>query len=63
MNNYPEIDNDIIKQHGISSDEYTTIVNILGRKPNFVELGIFSVMWSEHCSYKSSIKWLKTFPR
>ena len=63
MNNYPEIDNNIIKQHGISSDEYTTIVNILGRKPNFVELGIFSVMWSEHCSYKSSIKWLKTFPR
>tara|TARA_Y100000768_G_scaffold376263_1_gene348125 strand:+ start:454 stop:2685 length:2232 start_codon:yes stop_codon:yes gene_type:complete len=63
MNNYPEIDNDIIKQHGISSDEYTTIINILGRKPNFVELGIFSVMWSEHCSYKSSIKWLKTFPR
>tara|TARA_B100002052_G_scaffold30751_1_gene23835 strand:+ start:10890 stop:13121 length:2232 start_codon:yes stop_codon:yes gene_type:complete len=63
MNNYPEIDNDIIKQHGISSDEYTTIENILGRKPNFVELGIFSVMWSEHCSYKSSIKWLKTFPR
>ena len=63
MNNYPEIDNDIIKQHGISSDEYATIENILGRKPNFVELGIFSVMWSEHCSYKSSIKWLKTFPR
>ena len=63
MNNYPKIDNDIIKQHGISSNEYSTIENILGRKPNFVELGIFSVMWSEHCSYKSSIKWLKTFPR
>ena len=63
MNNYPEINNDIIKQHGISSNEYSKIENILGRKPNFIELGIFSVMWSEHCSYKSSIKWLKTFPR
>ena len=52
MNNYPEIDNDIIKQHGISSDEYATIENILGRKPNFNELE-FSVMWSEHCSYKA----------
>jgi len=63
MNSYPEITNDIIKQHGISSSEYSRIEEILGRKPNFVELGIFSVMWSEHCSYKSSIKWLKTFPR
>ena len=63
MHNYPEITNDIIKQHGISSGEYSKIESILGRQPNFVELGIFSVMWSEHCSYKSSIKWLKTFPR
>ena len=43
--------------------KYNQIKNILDRAPNFVELGIFSVMWSEHCSYKSSIKWLKTFPR
>ena len=63
MHNYPEITNDIIKQHGISSGEYSKIESILGRQPNFVELGIFSVMWSEHCSYKSSIKWLKKYPR
>ena len=60
---YPDIDNDIIKEHGISEDEYLKIKEILGRDPNYVELGIFSVMWSEHCSYKSSIKMLKTLPR
>ena len=63
MIQYPEITPDIIEQHGISDGEYNQIKNILDREPNFVELGIFSVMWSEHCSYKSSIKWLKTFPR
>ena len=63
MIQYPEITPDIIEQHGISDAEYNQIKNILDREPNFVELGIFSVMWSEHCSYKSSIKWLKTFPR
>ena len=61
--NYPEINNEIIKEHGISEDEYSCIKDILGRVPNYVELGIFSVMWSEHCSYKSSIKMLKTLPR
>ena len=60
---YPDIDNDIIKEHGISEDEYLQIKKILNRPPNYVELGIFSVMWSEHCSYKSSIKMLKTLPR
>ena len=60
---YPDIDNDIIKEHGISKNEYLEIKEILGREPNYVELGIFSVMWSEHCSYKSSIKMLKTLPR
>ena len=60
---YPDIDNDIIKEHGISEDEYLEIEKILNRPPNYVELGIFSVMWSEHCSYKSSIKMLKTLPR
>jgi len=60
---YPDIDSDIIKEHGISEDEYLKIKEILGRDPNYVELGIFSVMWSEHCSYKSSIKMLKTLPR
>jgi phosphoribosylformylglycinamidine synthase len=60
---YPDIDNDIIKEHGISEDEYLKIKKILNRGPNYIELGIFSVMWSEHCSYKSSIKLLKTLPR
>ena len=60
---YPEINNEIIKEHGISESEYAYIKDILGREPNYVELGIFSVMWSEHCSYKSSIKMLKTLPR
>ncbi len=47
---------------GLSEDEYERVVHILGRAPNRTELGIFSVMWSEHCSYKSSKKWLKTLP-
>jgi phosphoribosylformylglycinamidine synthase len=51
-----------IKSHGLSADEYKRIKKIMGREPNLVELGIFSVMWSEHCSYKSSKKWLKTLP-
>ena len=62
-NKYPEITDAIIREHGISEDEYAKILKILNRKPRFVELGIFSVMWSEHCSYKSSIKMLKTLPR
>ena len=51
------------REHGLSDDEFNRILEILGREPNYVELGIFSVMWSEHWSYKSSIKMLKTFPR
>ncbi len=47
---------------GLTPDEYDRVVDILGRPPNLTELGIFSVMWSEHCSYKSSKKWLKTLP-
>lgn len=54
------IDENIIKQHGLTEKEYKQILDILGRAPNLVELGIFSVMWSEHCSYKSSKKYLKT---
>ncbi len=58
-----EITPEIIAEHGISDDEYVKILEILeGRAPNLTELGIFSVMWSEHCSYKSSKKWLKTLP-
>jgi phosphoribosylformylglycinamidine synthase subunit PurL len=48
---------------GLLPEEYDVIVEFLGRKPNFTELSIYSVMWSEHCSYKNSIKWLKTLPR
>ncbi|MBR9970141.1 phosphoribosylformylglycinamidine synthase subunit PurL [Magnetospirillum sulfuroxidans] len=57
-----QITPEIIAQHGIKPDEYTLILEIMGRPPNLTELGIFSVMWSEHCSYKSSKKWLKTLP-
>ena len=60
---YPNIDDKIIQEHGLTFDEYDKIKLILKRDPNYVELGIFSVMWSEHCSYKSSIKMLKTLPR
>ena len=60
---YPEINEEIIREHGLSNDEYELIKKMLNRPPNYVELGIYSVMWSEHCSYKSSIKMLKTLPR
>ncbi|MEO7800661.1 MAG: phosphoribosylformylglycinamidine synthase subunit PurL [Ginsengibacter sp.] len=51
------------RQLGLTEDEYEKITAILGRLPNFAELSAYSVMWSEHCSYKNSIKWLKTLPR
>ena len=51
------------KKLGLTAEEYDKIVEILGREPNFTELSVFSVMWSEHCSYKNSIVWLKTLPR
>lgn len=51
------------KQLGLLPEEFEKIKNILGRTPNFNELSVYSVMWSEHCSYKNSIKWLKTLPR
>lgn len=52
----------VVKEHGLSPDEFERIKNVLGREPNFVELGIFSALWSEHCSYKSSKVFLKGFP-
>ncbi len=58
----PEITEDLIAAHGISPDEYADILRILNRPPNFTELGIFSAMWNEHCSYKSSKRWLRTLP-
>jgi phosphoribosylformylglycinamidine synthase len=57
-----EITPQVIAQHGITPDEYERIEQILGRAPNYLELGIFSVMWSEHCSYKSSRVHLRKFP-
>jgi len=56
------IDSQVLERHGLKADEYDRIVRILGREPNVTELGIFSVMWSEHCSYKSSRVHLKTLP-
>jgi len=56
------IDSRILERHGLKRDEYDRIVKTLGREPNLTELGIFSVMWSEHCSYKSSRVHLKTLP-
>ncbi len=53
---------DLIAEHGITPEEYGRILEIMGRAPNLTELGIFSVMWSEHCSYKSSKTWLRTLP-
>mgnify|MGYP001300158541 CR=1 FL=1 len=57
------INPELIATHGISNDEYDYILDILGREPSIVELGIFSVMWSEHASYKNSVKLLKTLPK
>lgn len=52
----------ILEQHKLSDDEYKKILEILGREPNWTELGMFSAMWSEHCSYKSSRIHLKKLP-
>ena len=53
---------ELVEQHGLTPEEYQRILTLLGREPNFTELGIFSVMWSEHCSYKSSRVHLKKLP-
>jgi phosphoribosylformylglycinamidine synthase II len=58
----PAITDDLIAAHGLSPGEYERILQIIGRTPSFTELGIFSAMWNEHCSYKSSKKWLRTLP-
>ena len=57
-----KISSDIIDKHGIKPNEYKKIITLIGREPNLLELGIFSAMWNEHCSYKSSKKYLKTLP-
>jgi len=58
----PAITPEIVTEHGLSPEEYDRVLHALGRDPNLVELGIFSVMWSEHCSYKSSRVHLKKLP-
>ncbi|PLS20956.1 phosphoribosylformylglycinamidine synthase subunit PurL [Neptunicoccus cionae] len=58
----PAITEKLIKDHGLNAEEYQRILDLIGREPTFTELGIFSAMWNEHCSYKSSKKWLRTLP-
>ncbi|KNG93149.1 phosphoribosylformylglycinamidine synthase subunit PurL [Pseudaestuariivita atlantica] len=58
----PAITPDLIEAHGLKPDEYDRILDIIGREPTFTELGIFSAMWNEHCSYKSSKLHLRTLP-
>jgi len=58
----PAITSELIENHGLSPAEYDRILEIIGRVPSYTELGIFSAMWNEHCSYKSSKKWLRTLP-
>ncbi|HQO18249.1 MAG TPA: phosphoribosylformylglycinamidine synthase subunit PurL, partial [Candidatus Cloacimonas sp.] len=62
MNN-AEITPELVAEHNLSPEEYKRIVDILKREPTFVELGIFSIMWSEHASYKNSARLLKTLPK
>ena len=60
--NEPAITPELIAEHGLKPDEYQRILDLIGREPTITELGIFSAMWNEHCSYKSSKKWLRTLP-
>ncbi len=58
----PKITPELIAEHGLNDEEYARLLKVLGREPMITELGVFSVMWSEHCSYKSSKFWLKKLP-
>jgi phosphoribosylformylglycinamidine (FGAM) synthase-like enzyme len=58
----PAITEDLIAAHGLTPGEYDRILRDHRARPSFTELGIFSAMWNEHCSYKSSKKWLRTLP-
>jgi phosphoribosylformylglycinamidine synthase II len=62
LDNLVDVTDEIAREHGLTDDEYQRVVEHMGRTPNMTELGVFSVMWSEHCSYKSSRKWLKKLP-
>jgi len=57
-----QITPELIASHGLKPDEYQRILDLIGREPSYTELGIFSAMWNEHCSYKSSKRWLRTLP-
>ena len=59
----PEVNLELAIEHGLNEEEYNKILKNMGRIPTYTELGIFSVMWSEHCSYKNSLLQLKTLPR
>ena len=60
-NSFP-ITPELVASHGLKPDEYQRILDLIGREPTYTELGIFSAMWNEHCSYKSSKRWLRTLP-
>jgi phosphoribosylformylglycinamidine synthase len=62
ISNTVKITDELVAAHGLKPDEYQRILDLVGREPSFTELGIFSAMWNEHCSYKSSKKWLRTLP-
>src|SRR6476469_3896173 len=62
VSNTVTITPELVAAHGLKPDEYQRILDLIGREPSFTELGIFSAMWNEHCSYKSSKKWLRTLP-
>ncbi|HKI46955.1 MAG TPA: hypothetical protein VKA08_16625, partial [Balneolales bacterium] len=63
VTNEPEVTLELALEHGLTEEEFEKICSILGRTPNYTELGVYSVMWSEHCSYKNSIALLKKLPR
>ena len=58
----PEVTLELAQEHGLNESEYEKIIEYLGRTPTFTELGVYSVMWSEHCSYKNSILEIKKLP-
>ena len=57
-----DVNQALAREFGLSADEYAKVLEIMGRTPSLTELGVFSVMWSEHCSYKSSRVWLRQLP-
>ena len=57
-----KIDLETVKSHGFTTEEYRTLIDLIKREPTITELGVVSAMWNEHCSYKSTKKWLRTLP-